>query len=357
LPNDQTVAEYRVRESWRARACAAGLSVGAQVFLFGTGVAMPLALSSAWIAALPVLPFSAAATALCRRRAENGRALSKPACLLLALTLLLNAVFALSALVGFAEQTLLEQARVLVSIIVTVTAVFLCALSGVNGISRLCFALRWALPALIAVLILASVPMEVPVGLFPIFGPGGAALGWAALCMLGAASPVVMLLLPPPDPAQAGGAAKDCPAPKTGFFVRRVLLGAGAGVLFLLAACVCTTYESIGESAAWGMRMRIVASDQPHEGIPQTLLTVLQMTAVLLLAVNMIGAGEQALAAALRRTARMRTGLIGLTLLMFAALVLLAMYGFKLALFAAPLLLVPSLLVPVLHGKREDAGQ
>jgi len=355
LPNDQRVIEHRVRESWRARACTAGLCVGAQVFLFGTGVAMPIALSSAWIAALPALPMTALVTVLCCRRIRQGSRMSRPACLLLALTLLLNAVFALSALAGFAEQTLLEHTTVLWSTAATVLAVCLCALSGGDGVSRLCFALRWTLPVLAAVLVLASMPMEVPVGFFPVLGPGALPLGVAALCMLGSASPALMLLLPPPDIVQHGAAAVQCPAPKAGFFVRRVLIGAGAGALFLLAACVCTTYESIRESVVWGARLRIAASDQPHEGIPQTLLVLLQMTAVFLLASSMVCAAEQAIGAVYPKAKRMRVGLAALGLLLFLVLLLLIARGFEWALFLAPLLAVPALLVPVMRGKREAA--
>ena len=347
-------AERRALESWRARACAAGMSVGAQVFLFGTGIAMPLALNSAWIAGLAALPAAALVTAICRKKTKKRRKPSRAACVLLAVTLLGNCAFAVAALVNFAEQTLLELSPVLWSIAVTVLAVSACALSGGDGAARLCFALRWSWPVLAGVLVLASVPMKTPVGLFPILGPGGAELCIAAGCMLGAVSPALMLLLPPVDLAQGGAAAQTCAAPKAGFFVRRVLVGALIGVLLLFAACVCTTYESIEESAAWGMRLRIVASDQPHEGIPQTLLVVLQMAAALLLAVNMLSSAEQALAGATQRSRRMRSGLLLLILLLLASLLLLLAFGFEIALFAAPLLVVPVLILPWFCRGGED---
>lgn len=179
MPKDLKRIEYRVRESWRARACAAGLSVGAQAFLFGTGAAMPLALNSAWIAAFAVLPAAALVTAACRKnKRRNGRekSPSRAAHALLALTLLGNCIFAVAALVNFAEQTLLELSPMLWSIVVTVIAVSACALSGSDGAARLCFALRWVLPVLSGVLVLASVPMKAPVGLFPLLGKGGAEL-------------------------------------------------------------------------------------------------------------------------------------------------------------------------------------
>ena len=124
MPKDMKIAERRALESWRARACAAGMSVGAQVFLFGTGIAMPLALNSAWIAALAALPVSALVTAMCRKKTKKKRKPSRTACVLLAVTLLGNCVFAVAALVNFAEQTLLELSPVLWSIAVTVLSVF-----------------------------------------------------------------------------------------------------------------------------------------------------------------------------------------------------------------------------------------
>ena len=355
MPKDQTVTERRIFESWRARACTAGLCVGTQIFFFGTGVAMPIALNSAWIAALIVLPFSALMTAICCRKGfVRGRIMSRTALILLAFTLLANAVFAAAALVSFAEQTLLEQGRALWSAAITVTAIFLCALSS-SGISWLCFALRWTLPVLMLILILASMPMKVPSGLFPLLGQGGMELGFSALCMLGASSPVLMLLLPPPEIVQAGSNTPHLSAPKTGFFIRRVLTGAAAGTLILFCACVCTTYEAIGESMEWGTRLRIVASDQPHEGLPQTLLTLLQIAAVMLLSSNMLASAEQALSFALHKKGRFPSVLSILSLLMLALLLLLIACGFHIALFAAPLLIVPALLVLLLCGRKEKA--
>lgn len=355
MPKDRTVTEYRMLESWRARACTAGLCVGAQLFLFGTGVAMPVSLNGAWIAALISIPFSALLTAACRRKTIVYDSIaSRIALILLALTLLANAVFAAAALVNFAEQTLLEQSRVLWSVSVTVIAICLCAASGGNGVSWLCFSIRWTLPVLIIVLILASMPMKVPSGLFPLLGKGKTELIVCALCMLPASSPALMLLLPSPETAQTDDEA--IAVPKTGFFVRRVAVGAAAGVLILLFACVCTTYEAISESVEWGARLRIVASDQPHEGIPQTLLTLLQMTAVILLSAGMLTSAEQALSCLFRQKGRFRITLLTLSLLMLALLLLLIACGFNIALFAAPILLVPMLLVLLMCRRKEAAS-
>ena len=355
MPKEQTVTERRMMESWRTQACAAGLCVGAQIFLFGTGVAMPISLNSAWIAALISLPFSAIAVIACQKKClAYGNSASRIALILLAITLFLNAVFSAAALVNFAEQTLLEQARILWIVFATVIAVFFCALSG--GASRLCFALRWAFPLLIFALILASVPLKVPSGLFPLLGPGQTSLGVSVFVMLSASTPVLMLLLPPAELAPMHEERMHLSLPKAGFFVRRVLAGASVGTLVLLCACVCSTYEAIAESVEWGARLRIVASDQPHEGIPQTLLTVLQMMAILLLGANMLSSAEQALALALKKNARSYTALAILSFFMLSLLLLLIAFGFEIALFAAPMLITPALLVLLLLKKRRAAS-
>lgn len=364
MPNDQTAIERRVRASWRARACTAGLCVGAQTFLFGTGIAMPIALNGAWIAALAVLPSAALVTAACRHRLmksmtesaqnENRKRATCALHILLALTLLLNAVFALVALVSFAQQSLIGQTRAAWSAALAVLTVFLCVLSGGKGISRLCFALRFALPGLILGLTVIAVPFRTPIGLFPILGTGALPLGMASLCMLGAASPALLLLLPPPEIEKAGDAARRCPVPKTGFFLRRVLTGAGIGVLLLFAASVCVTYESIAENSEWGARLRVIAGYQPREGIRQMTLTVLEVIAMMLLAASMLAAGERALAHGCRRMAGFRKALLLLSLLLAVCMAALIAFGFELALLTAPALVFPSAILVIFHAQMGD---
>lgn len=357
MPNGKTKLESRVKESYRVRACAAGMSVGAAIFLFGTGVAMPLALDSAWLAALCALPVCALAAWASREIAAGKRERpSRAGYALLAFVLFGNAVFAASALVNFAEQTLLRQSRAAVSAAMTVLAVYLSALPGATGSARLSFALRWGLPLGMAALVLFYVPVRTADGLFPLLGAGPMQLLLAALCMAGAASPALMAALPPPEIAQHGEAAKACPVPGARFFIIRALLGAGVGVLFVLFACASTTYESIGESMEWGARMRIAASAQPREGIAQTLLVILEMLAAALLAVNMLAASELALARAMGKTGRSRAGLFVLSLLMLAALFMFVAFGSSVALGVAPLLSMPMGLVIILRRKMGDAS-
>ena len=348
-----TTLESRVRASWRVQACAAGLCAGTQVFLFGTGIAMPIALGGAWIASLAALPAAALTAAVCRRALTlpqtHGR-LTGALYFLLALTLLLNAAFTLCGLVSLAGQTLLVQARALWSAAVTLAAVALCALTG--GAPRLCFALRWMLPVLLALLTALCVPMEVPEGLFPILGAGVTELGAAAVCMLGAASPLLMLLLPPQALARGGEAAGRCPVPAAKFFVGRALAGAAAGVLLLLlAAGANSTYEALLKSSGWGERLRIVFGGQMRGGVIQTLLTVCQMMAMALLAVCMLASAEQALLRALPKAKKGRAGLAALVLLLAGCMAALIVFGMTPALFAAPLLVLPTAALLILHKR------
>ena len=352
MQNDQARLESRVRACWRVRACAAGLCVGAQIFLLGAGAAMPLALGAAWIASLSALPMAALTAAVCRRALvlpSRAGKLTGALHLLLALTLLANAAFALCALVSLSGQTLLVQSRALWNTAAALAAVTLCALTG--GGPRLCFALRLMLPALLLGLTALCMPLELPAGLFPILGAGGLPLGVAAVCMPAAASPLLMLLLPPPELARAGEAAQRCPVPKTGFFLARVLTGAAAGVLLLLAASVCTTYEAISDSSEWGARLRIVFSGQMHGSIPETLITLCQVIAIALLAICMLTSAEQALLRALPRARKGRTGLAALVLILFLCLAALNVVGPAPALFAAPLLLLPTAVLLLAHKR------
>ena len=344
--------ERRVRQSWRAQACAAGLCVGTQVFLLGTGAAMPLALNSAWIASLTVLPCAVLIAALCRRahlqKRKNDR-FSRALHALLAATLFLNAVFAAAALIEFAQQTLLPQASAVSIIALAVPALLLCAASGGVGVSRTSFLLRYAMPVLLLALTLASMPQQAPAGLFPLLGAGPLPLGAAALCMTAAVSPALMLLVYPMEIAETGEAAMRCEIPGTRFFLWRVLSGAGTGILLLFAASVCMTYEAIGESGTWGARLHMISSGQPHEGLAQMTLTVLQLAAMGLLAANMLAASAQALACAFGR--KRRAGLPLLALGLGALLVVLAANGFGRALFAAPLLAASAAVLLIFHRR------
>lgn len=344
----------RVHAAWRTRACSAALAAGAQVFLLGSGVAMPLCLNSAWIASLAALPACAAVVWGCRRALLRG---AEPlpyrvGYVLLALTLDTGAALALAALVSLAEHALLAQAQTLWSAGAAFTAALLCAISRSTGVSRLCFALRWALPLAVALLTAASFPSELPAGLFPLLGAGALPLGLSCICMLSSALPVLMLLLPPPELETIDGALRVDWIPDTRFFLRRVLTGAASGCVMLFVLSVCSTYESIAAQHTWGQRLRILA--QPREGVAQALLAVCQLLALLLLAASLLCAAEQALLRAQPALARLRMGLLLPAAFLALCLLALIVSGLDKALLIAPWLALPGVLCLFLLRRRKE---
>ena len=350
--------EQRIRASWRTRACTAGLCVGAQIFLAGCAVGMPLSLSSAWLSALPSLAFAAWLVVRCRRALAAPVRRGRFACawhVLLALVLLGCSAFAALSLVSFAQATLVEQSSAAWAEIMALLAVALCALGGGMGASRLCFALRYALPALTLALSLAAVPLRVPVGLFPILGSGVPQLIVSALSVLFGAVPALMLMLPPPELVLSGEDAQPPAVPETGFFLVRVLLGALSGAVLLFLASACTTYESIAGSAQWGARLSMAIGNQSHEGVMQMLLVLAKLMAMLLLSANMLCAAEQALLAAIPRLAKGRAGLLLLLLLLGSCLAAMVFLGAAPLLAAAPVIAVPAALLAAYWGRRRKA--
>lgn len=356
MPNSKkqsTEFERRVLSSFRVRSCAAGLCTGAQIYLAGCAVGMPLTLGSAWLAALAALALCVWITARCFRalthRARHGAA-SRPAYILLAAALLLGSAFGLSSLVCYAGETLVEQTRAAWTAAMAWIAVLLCALPGAAGAARICFAMRYAFPLLVLGLSAAAIPLRMPVGLFPLLGAGAMELGTAAVCMLFGAAPVLMLALPPPELA-----GQDYKIPGIAFFLRRVIPGALAGILLLFLSSACTTYESILESTQWGARLHMAAGNLAREGIAQMLLILTKLLAMLLLAANMLCAAEQALTLAFPALAKGRMGLVILLALLFLSLFALVALGEKPLLTAAPGIVIPAALAAWTLGRRKRA--
>lgn len=352
MPN--TVLEARVRAAYRAQACAAAISVGAMVFSMGAGIAVTICLNAAYISALSVLPAAALTAFACQRalrrqagrnerqrRAADGGGLSRALCALLALTLAACAIFCLAALVNLAEQSLLRQARMTWIAALSLLAAGLCALSGGTGISRLSFMLRWILPVGLLVLCAQGLTLESHAGLFPLLGRGASQLGLSALAMLGGAAPTLMLMLPPPALRDAGEEAQRCPVPGPGFLIGRVLAGAIAGIALLAVLAMCNSYESLRTLHGWGERMFVLCCNEPREGILQSLITLLQITALMTSAVSMICAAEQALVRAWPRLGSHRLGLALCLALCGAAFYALIRFGFIIALCCAPFLVIP----------------
>lgn len=340
--SDQDMRTQRIRAAWRVRTCAAAMAVGAQVFLFGAGAAMPLCLNAAWLAVLAALPAAVLAAAVCRRALRRGGlrrlgAAVRAFHVLLCVMFLVCAVFAVVSLVNLAEQSLLPQTRAAHSVAMTVLAVFLCALGGGTGAPRAAFLLRFALPVVLAALCVYSIPAGSSSGLFPLLGAGAGPLLLAAACMPGAVFPALMLLYPPPELEEAGMKDIRMNVPDIRFFIWRLLPGAAAGAALLFILILSGTYEGIMHNSAWGKRLMLISSGRPREGIVQTGLTLAQMLAILFLAVNMLLSAKQALGCAF---ARLR-GFAGLALCMLVVLLAVSVLffpGFETALFAVPLL-------------------
>ena len=333
----ETVLFARIRAAYRVRAVSAAVCVGASVFALGAGVGIPLCLNAAYLAALAALP-AAGLTALLARRVLVGAGRFARAChALIGLTLLALALFAFAATVSLVHQTLLPLARI--SFVAQVSFLFagLCCATGAQGAPRMTFALRGILPVGLA-------------GLFPLLGTGARNLGLSALCMIAAAAPALLIALPPPE-------LKDVPqreraTPGAWFFVWRVMLGAALGVGLLMVLSLCSTYEGLAAQQTWGRRMLIFCQREPHEGLGETILTLLQALSLLLCAIHGLLGAAQAWQAVWPRLGR---GALGGCLLVCALLLTaLVVAGVGIARRVAPLLGVPVLLFGVLClGRRK----
>jgi len=180
---------------------------------------------------------------------------------------------------------------------VLVSAVFLllCALCGAKGAAQLTFAQRFTLPVVLLLLSVKALYAGDSTGLFPLLGAGARQTALSAAAMLPAALAVLGLALPPPVLEQLSDEAYGQSVPRAGFFIWRLLAGAAVAVLLLMALSLCSTYEGIAGLRSWGERMIILSYGAPREGVLGTLLTLLQVTALALCAVNALLAAVRAL--------------------------------------------------------------
>ena len=109
--------EQRVRAAYRARACAAGVACGAQIFAVGTGLLLPLALNAAYWAAVPALLLSGVIGLAAPRRLS--KAPGSAFCAVLALSLLVCGALLLAAGATLAQQTLLPNGHLLTCLMLT----------------------------------------------------------------------------------------------------------------------------------------------------------------------------------------------------------------------------------------------
>ena len=335
----QDVHRARLRSSFRARACAAGLCAGAQVLLLGTGAAMPFSLNAAWLAALAAPPAAALAAVLCRKRlvqSLSGMRPSRAGSLCAALSLLICAVFSVSGLLNLCEQTFLSQARQLFILLLTLGFLLLCAPGGVCGAARAAFSLRWLLPSAAIAVLLRPVMRGETGGVFPLLGAGTPMLGLSALLMLGAAAPVVLLMLPP---KQLGSILPE-DVPPAGFFAGRAFAGALVGVLVLLGMTLGTTHETIAGEHAWGERLRLFGADGGRAGLFVSLLTVLECVLLFLHAAITLFSAADALSLAGVKKKVLALALCALPAC--AALFALLYFGFNPILAAGALAILPS---------------
>ena len=342
-----TRIEQRTRAAYRARACAAGIACGAQIFAVGTGLILPLTLNAAYLAALPaLLPGALTGLAASKRRSKPPE---KAFCAVLAVSLLVCSALLLAAGATLAQQTLLPNGRLLTCLMLTLAFALLCALSSGTGICRVAFALRLLLPAALVVFAGLSLSSGATAGLFPLLGAGLQPLGLGALLGLSACSPALMLLLPPQE------AEPSVFVPKGGFFALRIVLGGLVGALMLMVLSLCNPYEVLQEQHVWGARMTILSSARPREGLIQTLLVNAQLFSMLIGAVSTLCAAAQALETAFPKLRRFSLWLCAALLL--AAMLATAFFGMDVLLFAAPFLLIPEgvLIVLSLAKKRPEA--
>ena len=187
--------EQRVRAAYRARACAAGVACGAQIFAVGTGLLLPFALNAAYWAAVPALLLSGVIGLAAPRRLS--KAPGSAFCAVLALSLLVCGALLLAAGATLAQQTLLPNGHLLTCLMLTLGFGLLAARPGGTGVCRVAFALRLLLPVALVVFAGFSLSSASAAGLFPLLGAGVRPLLLAALLGLSAGSPALMLFLPP----------------------------------------------------------------------------------------------------------------------------------------------------------------
>lgn len=345
------ISEERIRAAYRARACAAGIACGAQIFSVGAGLLIPVCLNAAYLAALPALIPCAIAAFCARRRLASGRPagrqpIGKALLILLSLMLLFCCASLLCAAVVFTQQTLLPQAHLTTCLMLTLCAAFLCALPTGTGVSRLAFALRFPLSCALLLFALLSLSPDSPTGFFPLLGSGGRPLMLGMLCGLSSCAPALILFLPPEELTKS--CAPPAAVPNAGFFVGRVLAGGLVGVLMLLALSLCEPYELLSDQSVWGMRMMILSSSRPREGIIQTLLVIAQLFALLIGAVSLLCTAAQSLKTAFPR---LRLSLPLCALVLLASLLLSAEWGTEWGLYASPFLLIPLGIFLLLSGR------
>ena len=281
-----TKKEDRVRGAWRVHAAVTGVMFGAALYALAALAAIPLCLTSAYLAAFPAILAAAAGACLARRALLCRESKPKLVLVLSALSLLAVSAFFLWAVVSLARETLLPLARG--SFIAAVSAGFLllCTLGGAKGAAQLTFAQRFFLPALLLALSVKALQTGDSTGLFPILGMGVRPTALASALVLPAVLAVSGLAVPPASLARLDETAYRASVPGAGFFILRLLAGGAVAALLLMALSLGNTYEGLASLRSWGERMIILSYGAPREGMAGTLLTIMQILTLALAAVN-----------------------------------------------------------------------
>ena len=276
----------RVRGAWRVHAAVTGVMFGAALYALAALAAIPLCLTSAYLAALPAILAAAAGACLARRALLCRESKPKLVLVLSALSQLAVSAFFFWAVVSLARETLLPLARG--SFIAAVSAGFLllCTLGGAKGAAQLTFAQRFFLPALLLALSVKALQTGDSTGLFPILGMGVRPTALAAVLLLPAVLAISGLAIPPKALWQMDDAAYRASVPGAGFFILRLLAGGAVAALLLMALSLGNTYEGLAGLRSWGERMIILSYGAPREGMAGTLLTIMQILTLALSAVN-----------------------------------------------------------------------
>ena len=290
----------RIRACYRVQAAAASLSVGAMTYALGAGVAMPLCLNAAWLAALPVLP---ACILLCivSRRMLVRRSAARLMHAISALLLGGCALFVCVALMSLAKETLLPRARASFIVLATVVFFLFALPAGQSGAMRVCFALRRMLPLGLLLLGAGALSFETTAGLFPLLGTGAKTTALCSCYMLAAALPTLLIALPPSELKDLSAQEREESVPRCCFFLLRILPGALMGILLLAALSLCSTYEGMMAQRTWGERMLILCSSTPRAGFSGMLLALLQLLSLALAALCLLPGALNAARYALRR--------------------------------------------------------
>ncbi len=321
----------QIGQRMQAAVLAQGMLVGTmaagQLFLDGTGRMLPGVGGALWWAAL-LCPIGALMLVLpiSRMRKEaDGQEIFAIAmdvlpypvaaalCALCALTLLTDAAVALQGLTELTHASLMPSGDPFVITLLTLAALLISAYAGLTGMQRLAYLLRRVVPVILfacAAWTLWGRPLE---NLYPLGGYGVAYSLSIGLGSLGAGACALGLGFLPGGVAERPSvdARENC-----GF----ILSGHMLAVLLLFGFSLSTPYSLWQVIGGWGERMILRGHSALYNGILYRLMTVLQLTVLLLSAGGALLFAAHA-AARITRTPHDRIAFAAVFALLFAAMI------------------------------------